>query len=309
MSQNKPEGASRVVVPENAPAALLEFLCQRFPRIEPDVWRQRLLQGRVLDARQQPLAVDAVCLPGQLIFYFRELPHEPAVPFAEEVLFENEHLVVADKPHFLATAPVGNYIEQTLLYRLQQRLGLPELTPVHRLDRLTAGVLLLCKRPQDRDAYQGLFRRQQAAKVYEALALALPQLQFPHVRSSRIVNDDVYFFRSREVAGEANSQTRIEVLEKHATWWHYRLVPLTGRKHQLRLHMAALGAPILGDDFYPQPLRRDPDDFSQPLQLLARSLAFTDPLTGTEMVFHSRRSLETKHSARCDTGAEAAGMP
>lgn len=292
MRISKPDGASRIVVPANSPASLLEFLCQRFPSIAPKVWRERMQRGKVLDAGLQPLPVEARCQTGQVVFYFRELTHESVVPFTEEVLFENEHLLVADKPHFLATAPVGNYVEQTLLRRLQQRFNLPELTPAHRLDRLTAGVLLLCKRAVDRDAYQALFRQQQVDKVYEALAAPLPQLQFPHVRRSRIVNDPHYFFRSCELAGAANSETRIEVLQTGKEYWHYRLFPLTGRKHQLRVHLSALGAPILGDDFYPQPQqRRSVDDFQQPLQLLARSLAFTDPLTGVKMQFSSRRDL------------------
>lgn len=167
-----------MVIPVDSPPGLLEFLCQRFPRIGPGIWRKRLLQGRVLDARHQPLPVDAGCHGGQVIYYFRELEHEPQVPFREDILFENEHLVVVDKPHFLATAPVGNYVEQTVLHRLQQRLQLPELTPVHRLDRLTAGVLLLCKQPHERDTYQALFRRQQVDKVYEALAAPLPHCSF-----------------------------------------------------------------------------------------------------------------------------------
>lgn len=278
-------------MPANSPVSLLEFLCQRFPGIEPEIWRERMLRGRVLDAGLQPLPVEALCQAGQVVFYFRELTHEPVVPFMEEVLFENDHFLVADKPHFLTTAPVGSYVEQTLLRRLQQRFNLPELTPAHRLDRLTAGVLLLCKQAITRDAYQALFREQQVDKVYEALAAPLSQLQFPHVRRSRIVNDPQYFFRSAEQAGEANSETRIEVLRTYRDYWHYQLFPLTGRKHQLRVHLAALGAPILGDDFYPQPQRCAIDDFSQPLQLLARSLAFTDPLSGERMQFQSRREL------------------
>lgn len=287
-----PAGSSRVVVPTGNWPDVLAFLCQRFPRIAPDVWRARLEQGRVLDAALQPLSAEAACRTGQVIHYFRELASEPEVPFREEILFENEHLLVVDKPHFLATAPVGNYVEQTVLRRLQRRLGLPELTPAHRLDRLTAGVLLLCKRPQDRNAYQALFRDQRTRKIYEALAAPLPGLEFPHIHRSRIINDDRYFFRSREVAGTPNSETRIEVLHRHADHWHYRLLPLTGRKHQLRVHLNALGAPILGDDFYPEPVRRAADDFNQPLQLLARSLAFVDPVSGAEMHFESARRLQ-----------------
>ncbi len=297
MTAIAPATASRVVVPAGAPVRLLDFLCQRFPRIERALWHQRLLQARVLDQWLQPFAPDASCHTGQVVYYFRELQQEPQVPFVEQILFENEQLLVIDKPHFLATAPVGNYVEQTALRRLQRRTGLDELVPAHRLDRLTAGVLLFCKQPQHRDAYQALFRQQQTDKLYEALAAPLPQLAFPHTRRSRILNDDQHFFRSKEVVGEANSETRIELLQAGTDYWHYRLHPLTGRKHQLRVHMNALGAPILGDDFYPQPQQRAADDFSQPLQLLARSLAFTDPVTGQRLYFESRRQLSMPASA------------
>lgn len=287
----RPEGASRVVVPALAPPLLLDFLGLRFPRIDRQLWQARMQQGKVLDQALQPLSPDSLCQSGQVIYYFRELEHEPEVPFVESILFENELILVVDKPHFLATAPVGNYVEQTLLRRLQRQTGVNELVPAHRLDRLTAGVLLLCKQARYRDAYQALFREQQVDKVYEALAAPLTQLEFPHIRRSRIVNDDEHFFRSREVAGEPNSETRIEVLRRERDYWHYRLCPLSGRKHQLRVHMNALGAPIFGDDFYPQPQQRAADDFSQPLKLLARSLAFIDPVTGQALQFESSRNL------------------
>lgn len=292
----KPAGASRVVVTPGSPQPLLDFLCQRFSRIAPEIWQQRLQQGKVLGAQLQPLPENALCHAGQVLYYFRELEQEPPVPFVEQILFENERLLVIDKPHFLAVAPVGNYVEQTVLRRLQARLDLPELTPVHRLDRLTAGVLLLCKRAQDRDAYQALFRTQQVEKVYEALAAPLPQLAFPHVRRSRMITDPQHFFRSCEAPGEPNSETRIEPITRHADYWHYRLLPVSGRKHQLRVHMAALGAPILGDDFYPQPRRRAADDFSLPLQLLARSLAFVDPVSRQRLEFVSGRRLAIQAS-------------
>lgn len=288
--------ASKVVVPAGAPPSLLDFLAQRFPQQGRALWQQRLHQGKVLDAQMQPLAVDAPCYQGQLVHYFRELVQEVEIPFALSLLFEDERILVVDKPHFLPTAPTGNYVEQTALRRLQRSLDLPQLVPAHRLDRLTAGVLLFCKQPEDRDAYQGLFRQQAVQREYEALAAPLSQLQLPHVRRSRLQEDPLHFFRSCEAAGPANSETRIELLAQHEHYWHYRLLPQSGRKHQLRVHMAALGAPILGDDFYPQPLRRAADDFSQPLQLLARSLAFTDPLTGQARLFVSGRRLNWANS-------------
>lgn len=283
--------ASKVVVPADAPSSLLDFLAQRFPQQGRALWQQRLQQGKVLDAAMQPLAEDGLCYSGQLVYYFRELTQETDIPFALKLLFENERIVVIDKPHFLPTSPAGKYVEQTALRRLQRSLNLPELTPAHRLDRLTAGVLLFCKQPQYRNAYQELFRQQAVQREYEALAPPLPQLQFPYVRRSRLINDPEYFFRSCEAEGQANSETHIEILAQHSQHWHYLLRPQTGRKHQLRVHMAALGAPILGDDFYPQPQQRSADDFSQPLQLLARSLAFKDPVDHQQLRFVSERQL------------------
>lgn len=294
--KQKPLGACRVVLPAaNAGGAewaqVYAFLVQRFPRIAPAVWQQRFATGKVLDAQGQPLHLTAPYVPGATVYYFRELAAEPEVPFTEQILFENERLVVVDKPHFLATAPVGQYVEQTVLRRLQRRLQLPDLSPAHRLDRLTAGVLLLCKRKQDRAAYQELFRWQQMHKVYEAIAPALPELSFPYVKQSHLENDPQHFFLTREGQGAANSETQIEVLQRGAKYWHYQLTPITGRKHQLRVHLASLGAPILGDDFYPAPQARTPDNYQQPLQLLARRLAFTDPLSGEAHCFESRRQL------------------
>lgn len=293
MSNNKLAGASRVLLPQDElHASVLEFLCQRFTHVSREQWQQRFACGKILDGQGQPLAVEQDYQPGARLYYFRELEREAQVPFKEQLLYEDELLLVVDKPHFLTVSPVGGYVEQTLLRRMQRRYPGLELSPLHRLDRLTAGVMLLCKQPQYRDAYQQLFRLQQVEKVYEAVAAPLPELGFPYTRRSRMQPATDCFFLMREVPGEANSETCIHVIDRGARYWHYRLEPVSGRKHQLRVHMAGLGAPILGDDFYPQLQQRAADDFTRPLQLLARSLAFVDPVTGQERKFCSMRRLQ-----------------
>ncbi|WP_373695672.1 pseudouridine synthase [Stenotrophomonas sp. C1657] len=227
---------------------------------------------------------------GLEIRYFREVADEPVIPFEESILHHDAHLLVADKPHFLPTAPAGAFVRQTLLARLVERTGNANLVPLHRLDRLTAGLVLFSTQPQTRDAYQRLFRERRIAKTYEALAPALPDLRFPLERHSRLQPGEP-FFRMAEVPGEPNALTRVEVIDAHGPVWRYRLAPESGRKHQLRVHMAALGAPILGDELYPQLHVRPQGAAEPPLQLLAQALAFDDPLTGQRRSFRSARTL------------------
>jgi tRNA pseudouridine32 synthase/23S rRNA pseudouridine746 synthase len=247
----------------------------------------------VLDEAGQPVAPGAPYRGGTRLYYWRTLDAEPVVPFEAQVLFQDAHLVVADKPHFLPVTPGGRFVQQTLLVRLKQRLGLPDLSPVHRIDRETAGLVLLSVRPQDRAAYQALFRDRRVGKVYEAIARFDATQPFPQVRRSRIEEDTSTFFRTTEVPGEPNSETTIRVLEQRGAWARYRLEPVTGKRHQLRVHMAALGLPLVGDQFYPC-VQRGPDeaeDFANPLRLLAQGIAFTDPVTGEARWFESQQQL------------------
>ncbi|MET0719152.1 MAG: pseudouridine synthase, partial [Pseudoxanthomonas sp.] len=202
------------------------------------------------------------------------------------------HLVVADKPHFLPVAPTGAHVRETLLTRLVERLGNRDLVPLHRIDRGTAGLVLFSADKASRDAYQTLFRERRIGKAYEAIAPGLPGLRFPLTRESRIVKGEPFFRMREEAGGPPNSQTRIEVLNAEREWWHYALFPVSGRKHQLRVHMAALGAPIRHDPYYPELTKQGPDDYERPLQLLARGLRFVDPLTGVQRTFESPRRLE-----------------
>jgi tRNA pseudouridine32 synthase/23S rRNA pseudouridine746 synthase len=282
--------ASRLQLPPGDWTCLLEGLCARFPRIDRGQWQDRFARGRVRDAQGRALAADHPWQVGLEIHYFREVVDEPVIPFQEAILHVDAHLLVADKPHFLPVTPAGGYVQQTLLARLVARTGNPDLVPLHRLDRLTAGLVLFSTRPGTRDAYQRLFRERRIVKTYEAIAPALPGQAFPLERHSRLVPGEP-FFRMAEAPGEPNARTRIEVIEGEGPWWRYRLHPETGRKHQLRVHMAALGAPIRGDDLYPELNTAGQGDATPALQLLAKALAFEDPLTGESRQFRSQLAL------------------
>ncbi|MDO9452703.1 MAG: pseudouridine synthase [Stagnimonas sp.] len=282
--------ASRLQLPRGAWATVLAVLADTFPSVSHDEWLQRFARGLVLDADALPLPATAAYREGAVIQYYREVPAEAAIPFEEAVLHADAHLVVADKPHFLPVTPAGAYVEQTLLTRLIRKLGNADLVPLHRIDRGTAGLVLFSANPASRAQYQALFRERRISKRYEALAPPLPALVLPLTRKSRIV-EGMPFFRMQEVDGAPNSETRIEVIEQQERRWRYALHPITGKKHQLRVHMAALGAPIHNDEFYPALQAREDGQYEKPLQLLAQGLSFTDPLSGEARVFASRLSL------------------
>jgi len=227
----------------------------------------------------------------ELVAHTETVADEAPIAGLERIVHADAHLVVADKPHGLPVTPSGRFVRETLLARLVARLGNPALVPLHRLDRATAGLVLFSADPGSRAAYQALFRERRIDKRYEALAPALPGQAFPLLRASRVVRGEP-FFRMAEAEGEANSLTRIEVLEpRDGPLWRYALTPVTGRKHQLRVHMAALGAPILGDALYPQLRAEREDAAADKLHLLACGLEFDDPLSGQARRFASAQSL------------------
>lgn len=282
--------ASTVCLPPGNWTCVLDCLCDHFKAISREQWLDRIARGRVLDADGQPVTAEHPYRQGLRIHYFREVPNEKPIPVLESIIHLDEHLVVADKPHFLPVTPTGEYVEETLLRRLIRRLDNPHLVPLHRIDRHTAGLVLFSANPESRSAYQQLFPTRQIDKQYQAIAPALPEVQFPLVHKSRMASGEP-FFRMQEVPGVSNSETLAEVLEKNGELWRYGLSPVTGKTHQLRVHMAALGAPICNDPFYPNVVA-DQDDYARPLKLLARSLRFKDPRTGEERYFESRLTLD-----------------
>jgi tRNA pseudouridine32 synthase/23S rRNA pseudouridine746 synthase len=249
-----------------------------------------MARGEVVDGNGLRLMPDSPYRRGMCIFYYREPPAEMPIPFEETILYQDERILVADKPHFLPVIPSGRFLHETLLVRLKKKTGLADLTPIHRLDRETAGVVIFSHDIGSRGAYQSLFQQRLVDKTYEALAPTAADLALPLVYRSRMV-ESTPFFRMQEAAGEPNSETRIELIEQRETCSWYRLRPLTGKKHQLRVHMAALGIPIINDTFYPVVHPCKGDDLSAPLQLLAREIAFVDPLDGRPRHFASQRTL------------------
>jgi tRNA pseudouridine32 synthase/23S rRNA pseudouridine746 synthase len=280
---------SRLQLPPGPWPTVLDALCARFPAIDRARWLDRFARGRVLDGEGRPLAVATAHRVGLEVQYFREVADEPRVDGEVVLVHVDAHLVVADKPHFLPVVPSGRFVRETLLARLVEQLGNPRLAPLHRIDRDTAGLVLFSADPASRARYSALFGNRQIEKHYEAIARALPDLEFPHLRHSRLERGEP-FFRMRETDGPPNSSSRIDVLERGNGPWRYALTPITGRKHQLRVHMAALGAPIAGDRLYPE-LLPAADDPERPLRLLARRLAFVDPLDGARREFTSGRTL------------------
>nr|WP_222613377.1 pseudouridine synthase [Undibacterium amnicola] len=277
-------------MPEGHWENALTFLSAQLPDISPDIWRKRMDKKEVCDAHGNNLQAESPVKRGMCIYYYREIENETRVPFQEKILFEDEHLLVADKPHFLAVTPGGLYLRETLLVRLKVSTGIDHLSPLHRLDRETAGVILFSKQIQSRGAYQSLFQTRQIEKTYHALAAHLPLQSFPLCKSSRI-EESKRFFMMHEVAGVANSKTLISVIDHRDNIDLYQLRPSTGKRHQLRLHMTSLGAPILNDQFYPVPKPVGNDDYSKPLKLLAKSIAFIDPINHQKREFHSEQSL------------------
>ena len=283
-------GPSCVSLPAGPWPTMLDFLVQRFPGVAAEVWQQRLRQGDVVDAQGAPVTPDRAYQPKLHLYYYRSVPDEAPIPYEEAVLFQDEHLVVADKPHFLPVVPSGGYLQQTLLVRLKRRLGLTDLVPLHRIDRDTAGLVLFSLNPATRGIYQGLFRQHTMRKTYQATARWDPALPWPLRRETRI-GDSAHFMQQQELPGPPNTSTLIEPLAVHGALARYQLQPITGHRHQLRVHMNALGLPILNDRMYPPVADTPADDYRYPLQLLAQAIEFTDPVTGQPRRFESRLSL------------------
>jgi tRNA pseudouridine32 synthase / 23S rRNA pseudouridine746 synthase len=285
-------GASSVVLPAGPWPTVLACLVDQFKNVPESVWLERMARGEVLTAQGLAVAPDQPFESQLRLYYYRSVPNEPRIPFDEVILFQDEHLIVVDKPHFLPVMPSGSYLQETVLVRLKRRLGLDDLVPIHRIDRDTAGLVMFSVQVRTRGAYSALFRQREVEKTYEAVAPWRPELNFPMTRSSRL-EEAGHFMLQHEVAGEANATTYLDLLEvaPNRALARYRLRPHTGQRHQLRVHMAALGLPIVGDGLYPTLTPEGEVNHALPLQLLAQSIQFKDPLTGLPRHFESARRL------------------
>lgn len=283
--------AARLKLPAEGPwTTLRDHLVERLPRVDPQRIDTMFSQRRFFGA-DGPLPIDTPFVPDSFVWFHRDLPDEVPVPFGIEIVHRDDALVVVHKPHFLATIPRGQHILETALVRLRRELELPELVPAHRLDRVTAGLIIFVARPELRGAYQTLFRDRLVRKEYEAIAPVEPAMTFPRTVRSRIIKERGVI-AAQEVPGPPNAETHIELLDRKDGVGRYLLKPTTGRTHQLRLHMSSIGIPILGDRIYPALTETPLDDFSRPLQLLAKALEFTDPVSGERRRFESPAALQ-----------------
>jgi tRNA pseudouridine32 synthase/23S rRNA pseudouridine746 synthase len=294
---------SCVALPAGAWSTIATFLCERFPEVGAAEWIARMNAGAVVDEHGHAVTPERRFQPGLRVYYYRALAEEMPIPFEENVLFQDDLLVVADKPHFLPVTPSGRYLQETLLVRLKRKLGIDTLSPIHRIDRETAGLVVFAVQPATRGRYQALFADKRVSKTYEALAPYRADLALPCTYRSRLI-EDACFMQMREADGEPNTETQIELLAHASALARYRLSPVTGRKHQLRAHCAALGIPILHDRIYPDLCAENSDDYARPLQLLAQHIAFRDPVTGEERCFESQRQLmEIEAASRLQKGS------
>jgi tRNA pseudouridine32 synthase/23S rRNA pseudouridine746 synthase len=283
-----------VSVPAGHWPTLLNFLVERFPGVARQTWTERLQRGAVINAQGLAISPEHAsqppCPAHTRLYYYRELPQELRIPFDAVVLYQDAHLLVVDKPHFLPVVPSGGYLAETVLVRLKRKLGLDDLVPIHRIDRDTAGLVMFSKQASSRGAYAALFRQHQVRKTYHAIAPWRSDLVMPQVRSSRI-KPAGHFMLQHEVPGEANATTHIGVLKVLGDLARFQLQPVTGQRHQLRIHMLALGLPLLNDGLYPTLTPEGQVNYDKPLQLLARELEFTDPVSGQARHFVSQRQL------------------
>lgn len=287
---------SCIALPSGPWQYLIDFLIDRFPHIHHNIWLQRMAEGNVFNKEGAALGVETPYIPHSKIYYYRFMVNEAIIPFAETVIYQDDYLLVADKPHFLPVIPSGAYVEETLLVRLKRKYALNDLSPMHRIDRETAGLVVFIKQPHTRAVYQRLFQQQAVLKYYEAIACENQNLNFPLIHRSRLIPGN-HFMQMKESKGAANTETRIQIIESLDGFARYLLSPITGKKHQLRVHMSALGMSILYDRIYPK--LYPPIDmtlattqaYSRPLQLLAKSLKFIDPITGDYHQFESQLKL------------------
>ncbi len=271
--------------------SILTFLSSRFPALSPDIWEKRILDGKVLDEKEQPITLATEYTPLNRIFYFREVTSEPAIPFAEKILHLDDEILVACKPHFLPVTPGGCYVNECLLNRLRKSTGIEDLAPLHRIDRETAGLVLFSVNKKSRGLYASLFMNGLVEKTYQALSLCQPTQKPESWHVENRIERGEPWFRMKTVPGKVNARSVIKLEEVRDELARFTLHPHTGKTHQLRIHMCGLGFGILNDRYYPELQPEREDNFNTPLQLVAHLLRFKDPLSGRQRDFVSERTL------------------
>jgi tRNA pseudouridine32 synthase/23S rRNA pseudouridine746 synthase len=271
--------------------SILTFLCRRFPAISPEIWEKRIADGKVLDETSQRITLDTEYTPLNRIFYFREVCIEPVIPFAEKILYIDDEILVACKPHFLPVTPGGRYVDECLLNRLRSSTGIEDLAPLHRIDRETAGLVLFSVNKKSRGHYGTLFMNGLVEKTYQALSACLPTQETASWEVENRIERGEPWFRMKSVPGRVNARSAIKLVEVRGEQARFTLQPLTGKTHQLRIHLSGLGFGILNDRYYPGLQEESEDNFDTPLQLVAQTLRFKDPLRGLIREFTSERTL------------------
>jgi len=270
---------------------ILDFLIHRFPGIDADIWKLRIQSGKVLTEEGDTISLGMPCTPLKRLHYFREVVEEEVIPFTETIVFCNKELLVACKPHFLPVTPGGPYVNQCLLHRLKEKTDNPHLSPINRIDRETAGLVLFSMNPKTRGRYQELFMQGKVKKTYEAVT-QYPQAPQKNTwtMENRLIRGTPWF-RMKAAPGKTNAISKIALIHSWGNRAVFKLQPVTGKKHQLRLHLAGSGFPILNDRYYPELLPEQKNNYSAPLQLLAGRLEFRDPISGRHMCYESKRQL------------------
>ncbi|MCK5836778.1 MAG: hypothetical protein KAH09_05890 [Desulfobacula sp.] len=288
---------STLVMPkvEKPYPTILNFLAERFPKIKKETWEDRINSGKVLNENGEPISQETAYIPLQKLYYFREVKEESIIPFTEKIIFCNEELLVACKPHFLPVTPGGPYVNQCLLHRLKKKTGNKDLSPINRIDRETAGLVLFSMNKKTRGRYQELFMKGEVEKTYDAVAEYPGEQEKKSETQSwtvenRIVKGDPWF-RMETVPGKPNAISKISLVQSKGNRALFQLCPVTGKKHQLRLHLSGLGFPILNDRYYPELLPEEKKNFSDPLQLLARKIRFRDPISARQVTYESKQQL------------------
>ncbi len=272
--------------------SILEFLTSKFPNISEPVWRQRIIEGKI-SYKDEIITLNTQYKPNCHLQYYREVEKEIIIPYDEEILYQDDNIIVVDKPHFIPVTPSGNIVNESLIYRLKKKFKFEDIKTIHRLDMATAGVVMFSINNKTHNQYLNLFKERKIEKTYEAIT------HLPHNKNRKewiieneiVKSEECFFLMKIGNNGANNAKTFVRLKEKKDNKYLFELKPITGRKHQLRLHLSQITGGIINDRFYPTLLSEKKYDYNNPLQLLAKKLEFIDPITNKKMMFQSKKEL------------------